>query len=507
MSQKKIGIIMSYLNIILGCIIPIFYTPVMLNILGQAEYGIYSLSQSITSYLNLLNFGMTTTVGRYIVKYKSEDNKNGIQNIIGLFSIIYIILSILILCIGMLLAMSSNSLFSEGLSSAEIHKLKILIILMTLSIPLSLLGSIYSSLILSFEKFIFKYFIDVLGTLLVPVLNLILLYMGYASIGMACCTILCQLIFFPINIIYCKKNLDIQPSFKSLPFDLLKEIFSFSFVVFLSSIADLLFWATDKVLIGAVLGSVQVAIYNIGGTFISIFQNITSVISSVFSPQASTIVFKNKPIEESTNLMIKVGRIQYLIVGLILSGFVVFGKDFLIYWAGNGYEDSYYVALLTMFPIAIPLIQNIAFSTTLAMNKITFRSYVYIFIALINVISTYLVLPYFGIIGAAVCTALSFVIGQGVVLNIYYHYVIKLDMINFWKNILYMSFVPVLMSIIFSVILISFPIKSFFQLFEFIILYTILYCIFSWIFSMNEYEKKLILSCINKAKIRLYNKN
>ena len=494
---------MSYFNVILGCIIPMFYTPIMLNILGQAEYGIYSLSQSITSYLNLLNFGMTTTVGRYIVKYRSEDNKNGIQNIIGLFSIIYITLSILIVCIGMLLAMSSNSLFSEGLSSAEIHKLKILIILMTLSIPLSLLGSIFSSLILSFEKFVFKYFVDIIGTLLLPILNLILLYMGYASIGMACCTIFCQLVFFPINIIYCKKYLDIQPSFKSLPFDLLKEIFSFSFIVFLSSIADLLFWATDKVLIGSVLGSVQVAIYNIGGTFVSIFQNITSVISSVFSPQANSIVFKNKPIEDSTNLMIKVGRIQYLIVGLILSGFIVFGQEFLIYWVGEGYEESYYIALVTMFPIAIPLIQNIAFSTTLAMNKISFRSYIYIFIAIINVIGTYLVLPYFGIIGAAVCTALSFVLGQGIVLNIYYHCVIKLDMKRFWKNILHMSFVPILMVVIFLIVLMWFPINSFSQLFELIILYIVLYCIFSWLFSMDKYEKKLILSSINK----IYNKS
>ena len=199
----------------------------------------------------------------------------------------------------------------------------------------------------------------------------------------------------PLNAGYCFKVLKIKPRFKHLPITLIKELVKFSVFVFIGSIVDMLFWATDKVLIGAVLGSVQVAIYNIGGTFISIFQNITSVISSVFSPQASSIVFKNKPIEDSTNLMIKVGRIQYLIVALILSGFVVFGKDFLVYWAGKGYEDSYYIALLTMVPIAIPLIQNIAFSTTLAMNKISFRSYIYIFIALINVISTYLVLPYF----------------------------------------------------------------------------------------------------------------
>ena len=137
------------------------------------------------------------------------------------------------------------------------------------------------------------------------------------------------------------------------------------------------------------------------------------------------------------------------------------------------------------------------------MNKITFRSYVYIFIAIINVIGTYLVLPYWGIIGAAICTALSFILGQGVILNIYYHYVIKLNMVKFWKNIIHMTFAPVLLVIIFSLVLSNCFIKSFFQLFEYIILYTILYCIFSWIFSMNSYEKELILSGFKKIKMKL----
>ena len=38
-SQLKIGIVLNYLNMAMGTLIPIFYTPIMLQLLGQNEYG------------------------------------------------------------------------------------------------------------------------------------------------------------------------------------------------------------------------------------------------------------------------------------------------------------------------------------------------------------------------------------------------------------------------------------------------------------------------------------
>ena len=56
-SQLKIGIVLNYVNMILGNLIPIFYTPIMLTLLGQSEYGLYKLASSVTSYLSLISMG------------------------------------------------------------------------------------------------------------------------------------------------------------------------------------------------------------------------------------------------------------------------------------------------------------------------------------------------------------------------------------------------------------------------------------------------------------------
>ena len=58
-NQLKMGAILTYITLVISTIIPMLYTPVMLNILGQAEYGLYSLSTSVTGYFNLFAFCRT----------------------------------------------------------------------------------------------------------------------------------------------------------------------------------------------------------------------------------------------------------------------------------------------------------------------------------------------------------------------------------------------------------------------------------------------------------------
>ena len=57
----------------------------MLNMLGQAEYGLYSLANSVVAYLSLLSFGFGSTIIRYIAKYNAEGNKEAEEKSVWLF--------------------------------------------------------------------------------------------------------------------------------------------------------------------------------------------------------------------------------------------------------------------------------------------------------------------------------------------------------------------------------------------------------------------------------------
>ena len=114
------------------------------------------------------------------------------------------------------------------------------------------------------------------------------------------------------------------------------------------------------------------------------------------------------------------------------------------FYAGKGYEDAYYVAILMMVPNIIPLIQSVFLSVTVAKNMHRFRSLLYLFIALINIVGTWLLLNSMGIIGAALMTGAALLLGQGLIMNIYYKKKVNLDVVRCWKNILPVFFIPII---------------------------------------------------------------
>lgn len=497
-SQLRAGIILSYINLGISFIIPFFYTPIMLRMLGQSEYGLYTLANSVVSYLPLLTFGFGSTIIRYLSKYRAENNNIAVQKIFGLFILLYCIIAVFVVGIGMIISFNTNNIFHNGLTNTEINKLHILIILMTFNTALSFPLSVFSSLIISYERYIFRKIVDMISTVVAPILNIIALYLGFASVGMTLVTTILQFLLLPLNIGYCFKVLKIYPKFGKVNDGLLREMFGFSFYIFLGTLVDSLFWSTDKVILGMLASSTAVAIYNVGGTFNNLVTNLSTSISGVFAPKITGMVAMGEEKEKFTELFIKIGRLQYLIIALVISGFTVFGQAFIRLWAGSEYADAYWVAILTMFSLCIPLIQNIGLNIIIAENKHKFRSILYLIIAVLNVISTYLLVPYMGIIGAALCSCISYLLGQGVIMNIYYYRIMGINIPLFWKNICRMSIVPVIMLLSGLFINSFIKITSWKLLLCCIFMFTLVYGILMYVFTMNDYEKDIIRNPICK---------
>lgn len=506
-SQIKAGVILSYFNLIIGNLIPVFYTPAMLSILGQSEYGLYTLSNTIVSYLSLLSFGMGSAIIRYITKYKAMGDKKKVQQMFGLFMFLFSVLAVVVVILGIVLAANIHIFYGNTLTDAEIAKMRILVFLCSVNSALTFAFTSYASIVLVYEKYIFRQILNIFTTVLIPCFNIIVLLLGYGSVGMVLSAVCLNIIVSILNVLYCSIHLHVRPIFRGMPFDELKSIFGFCLFVFIGSVVDMLFWATDKTIIGAVLGTAAVAIYSIGSTFNTIVTSISTTISGVLTPKITTMVFKDAGKKELTDLFIKVGRLQYIVVGLVVSGFIVFGRQFINIWVGDGYSESYYVALLTLIPVTVPLIQNTGLSIVTAQNKHRFRSIVYLIIAVVNAISTAIAVNYWGIIGAAACSAISYIIGQGLIMNWYYWKKTCINIPLFWKNIIKMSLAPAILIIVGFLVCNYISIDSWIKLFIGIAVYLVIYIPILWFTGMNKYEKDTVKSPLMKITGKLFRRN
>lgn len=66
MRNLKSGFILSYISIFIQSIISILYTPVMLRLLGESNYGLLQLAVSTMSSLSILSFGFGSSYMRFI---------------------------------------------------------------------------------------------------------------------------------------------------------------------------------------------------------------------------------------------------------------------------------------------------------------------------------------------------------------------------------------------------------------------------------------------------------
>lgn len=498
-NQLKIGVVLSYVSMIVQNIIAIVYTPVMLRLLGQSEYGLYQLVYSVVSYLGLLSFGFGSAYVRFYSRYKVKDDQEGIAKLNGMFMIVFNIIAIIALLAGGVLVGNVNNLFSKSLTANEINTATILMILMVINLAISFPSSVFDSFVTAHECYFFQRVISLLQTVLNPFLTLPLLLMGYKSISLVVVTTILTVSKFIINYWYCIKKLRMRFIFHNMNFSLLKEIGVFSFYIFINMIVDQINWSVDKFILGVFSGTTAVAIYAVGGQINTMYMSLSTSISSVFIPRVNKIVARDENNnEELTELFTRVGRIQFIILAMVIGGFIVVGKYFINIWAGKDYNKAYYVALLLIIPVTVPLTQNLGIEIQRAKNMHIFRSIIYFLIAIGNVFISIPLVQLFGEMGAALGTAISLIIGNIIVMNWYYQVKIKLDMLYFWKQILMLMpcvVTSTLLALFLSNILIVNSIVNFIIIGVF---YVLVYLVCLITFGMNSYEKNLIKGPINK---------
>ena len=507
-SELKKGVVLNYINLALSSLIPFFYTPIMLNLLGQEEYALYKLSGSITGYLSLISLGLGSAITRYLIKARIERGAEEERRVLGLFVMIFRVVAILTLLLGAILSFGVGSWYDHSLAPEQLQKVEILIFILACNTSINFLASPYISVVNAYEKFVFLQTMSIFATCAGPILNLVALYMGYASIGLAISSLVATILFRIIYYIYVRRSMNIRPIFAKPPISLVKDILTFSFWVFISNIVSHLYGTTDTVLMGAIpsLAIVGVAVYSVGEIMSSIVFSINSGISALLIPKANKMVFEGMDNSIITDTAIRIGRIQCFIISLVIFGFVAFGQPFIHFYVGDDYKDAYWIAVVMMLPNMIPLVQSFCLNILMARNKNKFRAMVYLGIALINVVGTWYLLHTWGIIGAAFMTGLSLLIGNGFIMNWYYQYKLGLDMLRFWKNVGRIVILPLIMSV--AVLLLS-KVVDFYNLGMLIIgivLYAIVYVIISWKCVMTDYERSLIQIPLSKVQnmLRIY---
>ncbi|MGO2182498.1 MAG: oligosaccharide flippase family protein [Pseudoalteromonas nigrifaciens] len=504
-SERKKGVVLTYVNIILNTLIMLAYTPFMIRYLGQSEYGIYSLGLSILTYIILLDFGFGNAIVIFTSRFISKGDTKGQENLFGTIMLCYLLISTVALALMFLLFNNAELLFSEKMDFKEVEIIKETVIYIAISMAICIPGNIIRSILTAYEKFIFVNVISIARSLLIPFASVLVIIMDGTVVAMVGVVCLANVFTIFSMYIYYKKEIGVKISIFEFDVKTLKIAYNYSVFVFIATIVDQVNWNFGQILVGSKLGAIEIGIYSISIMFCTTFVLLSSAISRVLLPKITKLISAGASNKQLTFEMTKVGRLQSFIVFIVLFGFMVFGSEFIYYWAGTEYRDSYYLTLIILSSLSIPLIQNLGLSILKAKNKFKFRAVSAFVMSIFTIILSIFLVSDYGYWGISISIAITFFILNGIIMNIYYYH-LGLNILYFWKEI-NKVFIPLCVYSILTIFVKNkFEIDSVTQLIVYISIYTFFILTIAYKFSMNDYEKNIILSAINYFRDKLVNK-
>ncbi|GGC88509.1 teichoic acid transporter [Flavobacterium lutivivi] len=496
MSQIKKGAILSYLNIILTNGIGLILTPFMIRKLGDSEYGLYTLIGSLIGYISVLDFGLNNTIVRFVSKYRALKDEDGEKNFLATTMLIYGIISAIVVIIGIVLFFNLDEIFKK-LTPEELYKAKIMFVILIFNMATTLPGGAFTAISNAYERFVFPRALVIIKYILRSVMLVMILLLGSDSIGIVVLDTLLNVIVIAISAYYVFKTLKVKMKLIELDKSLIKQIFNYSFWIFIFAMVGQFQWRSGQVILGVVSGTKDVAIFGVGimlGTYYGAF---STAISSVFLPRATQMTVLNATSEELTSTMIRIGRFSLITLLMIFGGFLIYGQQFIHLWVGDTYTAAWAIALIIMFSYTLPLIQSFANSLLESKSLFSFKAKTYItLIVLGTVIGAYMIKP-FGVLGLIIGSTAGWILSQ-VIMNFYYSKILKLEIGRFFREVSN-GLLPSFIGIISLGYVINFlPGEGWLNLVIKILAFTVVFCVLIYKFGMNKSEKEVVHSLIPK---------
>ncbi len=496
-NQLKMGSLLSYLQMLLGAVVSLAFTPVMLRLLGRSEYGLYNTVSSAISMLSLLDLGFSSGYIRYYAQYRERGDRAGVARLNGLYLLLFSALGLAALGCGLFLTHHAELVFSQGLTAAEYATARRLLGILSVNLACMFPMRVFGSILSANERFLFLRAVHLGRTVLSPLVMLPLLLLGYRSEAMVWVTLLFSLGTDLLFAWYVLRVLGQKFVFRGFDRAALKSLLVYTSFIAVNLIADQVNWNVDKVLLGRFRGTGEVAVYAVGYTLFQYYMLLSTSVSSVFTPRIHRIIRQTETDGAArrralTALFTRVGRVQFLLLGLVATGFAFFGRAFVTrWWAGPEYAGAYAVALILMLSASVDLIQNTGIEMQRAQDRHGFRSLVYGAMAAGNLALSIVLCQKYGALGAVAGTAASMLLANGLAMNLYYHRRCGVDVLYFWRSIGRLSrglVVPILCGGALGWLVRDAGLLAYLGA---IAAYTGIYAASMWRFGMNGYEKEL----------------
>lgn len=492
-NQVKFGALLSYLLIVINSFYGLIITPYVLSMIGSSEYGVYKTIASMTASVAILEFGLSGTLQRYLAKYRALKDEKSAYNFSAMCMIQALVLMLIMGVVGVVLYYMLEPMYGASFSDEELYRAKQIFVILIAYVMLHMFENVLFGIITGYNQFIFSNGLKIVALLTKIGLYFVVLPIVRNSLAIVCISVLIEIITITIEYLYIKKGLHHRIVLYKWDGIVFKESFIYTGLLFVQSIIIQFNGNIDNMVIGAVMGTASVTVYSFSIQMFNMYETCATSISGVLLPSVTKRIYDGATSREMEEYIVRIGRVQWALLGGALGGFICYGQEFFTLWLGGGFEDCYYLTLILIIPVTFPLIVNVCLAILKAKNLLVFRTIALAYSALLNALLTLIGTRIWGYWAAAAGTAVATIIGSIISLNIYYQIKLKINVFKLYLKILQGTTICIVVSCVvglFSNLLIEpvgwvyFALKA--------VVFVAVYATSMFLFGLNRNEKELL---------------
>ena len=495
-NQVKIGAILSYISIIVNIIVGIIYTPWMIRQIGQSQYGLYTLANSLIA-LFLVDFGLSSATARYVSKYKAEEDQQGVDNFLGVIYKLYLIIDAIIFIVLLVVFLLIEQIYVT-LTPTELEQFKVVYVIAAFFAIFNFPFVTQNGILTAYEKFIPLKLADLIYRFVLVGLTIVALLLGYGLYALVTVHAFAGLVIILFKFIIIKKDIPVKANFKYKDTNLHKDIFKFSLWSTIALFAQRLVFNITPTVLGITASATAIGVFGVVVAIEGYSYTITTAINGLFMPNISRVyaqMEKNGEDEESAGknlepLLLGVGKFQFALNGLIVVGFAVIGQLFINLWVGADYIDAYYGILLVIVPGLFFNSLQIANTTMVVRNKVKLQAIINVVTGVTNIILSFIFSYLWGVVGACISISVAYFL-RAILTNIASQKCLKFNIMKFAKSCYLRMSIPMLISLGLGVLINCLVIDSIYlTLVVRGVLVVICYVMCVFIFGLNKQEKR-----------------
>ena len=444
--QFKIGALLSYVSVGLSLLTGLVYTPWMVSKLGSSQYGLYTLANSLISMF-LLDFGLSSATAKYVSEYHARGEEKRVNRFLGTVYRLYLFIDGIILLMLLAVYFLIDSIYVK-LTLEELEQFKVVYSIAAsfsiISFPFVTLNGVLTA----YERFIPLKLADVLYKLIQLVFMVIALNAGYGVYALVSIHSAVGLLVILYKLVVMHKATPVKLDIRNTEPGMYRELLGFSLWSTVATIAQRLVFNVTPSVLGIVSSSAAIAVFGVITTIESNVYLLIGAIDGMFMPRVSQIYALERNSQSHLfQLLLRVGRYQFGISGLIVAGFAILGREFIKLWMGEAYEDAYIGILLVIIPGMFYSAMQIANTAIVVKKQVKYFAMVNLVVGLTSVTLSLLLSARYGAIGSCVAICIAYCV-RALLLNILYEKKLELDMGCFARKCYMRMSLPIILTIL-----------------------------------------------------------